>query len=109
LKCRNNNDHYLADIGSPGWNWQLSKNELLLENKEPGEVYYVCEKGYLCKTFSVRQKEKMNETVPCSVMEVDTVQGQGLTRRLIVLFDPGSTNSYLKGSVLPKGANKRQR
>jgi hypothetical protein len=30
-----------------------------------------------------------------------------MTRRLIVLFDPGSTQSHMKGDALPKGATPR--
>ena len=35
-------------------------------------------------------------------MEVEMIQEQEVTRRMFVLFDPGSTNSYITESELPK-------
>jgi hypothetical protein len=42
------------------------------------------------------------DTVPCSLMQTETLQGKPTTRKMIVLFDPGSTRSYIRQSVLPK-------
>ena len=49
-----------------------------------------------------RRKESGVETVPYSVMEVEMIQEQEVTRRMFVLFDSGSTNSYITKSELPK-------
>ena len=62
----------------------------------------MCEKDFICETFTTGEKESGVETVPCIIMEVETIQEQRVTGRIFVLFDPGSNHSYIKESIQPK-------
>ena len=44
------------------------------------------------------------DSVPCSLMQIKTLQEKFTTKTMIVLFDPGSTCYNMKQSVLPNGA-----
>ncbi len=76
-----------------------------------GEVYGENACDFICEMYYVTERTKNenkydieNETVPCSLMQIENIQGKLTTKTMIVLFDPGSTSSYIKQSVLPVGA-----
>lgn len=86
-------------------------NNALQSESKAGEVYdgnvcdFICEMYYV--TAETKNENKYDiecETVPCSLMKIETLQGKLTTKTMIVLFDPGSTSSYIKRSALPVGA-----
>jgi hypothetical protein len=99
-----NNDHYMNDIGR-----QLLNNGHGNHEANLGEV--CCENlcdFILCEMYFVKKWTRRQDWVWHSVMQLYeitvTIQGNLTTKTMIVLFDPGSTSSYIKWSVLlPKG------
>jgi hypothetical protein len=79
-----------------------------------GEVY-VCDEDFICETFYVNEicaiekeeNERNSEYVPCTVMQVQYVQGKEMEKPMMILFDPGSTRSYVKQQILPAGVTPR--
>jgi hypothetical protein len=51
--------------------------------------------------------EEQGEYVPCTVMQTQYVQGKEMQRPMVILFDPGSTRSYIRQQILPAGATPR--
>jgi hypothetical protein len=76
-----------------------------------GEVYCEnacdsrCEMYYLTEKTKNENDDVECETVSCSLMQIENIQGKLNTKTMIVLFNPGRTSSsYIKRSVLPVGA-----
>jgi len=88
------------------------EEELCQDNR--GEVY-VCESDFTCENLYVNdacviQNDKINieneeqgEYVPCTVMQTQYVQGKEMEKPMVILFDPGSTRSYIRKQILPEG------
>ena len=88
------------------------EEELCQDNR--GEVY-VCESDFTCEKLYVNdacviQNDKINieneeqgEYVPCTVMQTQYVQGKEMEKPMVILFDPGSTRSYIRKQILPEG------
>ena len=80
-----------------------------------GEVYlcdedFICENVYvneICAIEKEERDEQDGEYVPCTVMQVQYVQGKEMEKPMMILFDPGSTRSYVKQQILPAGATPR--
>ena len=80
-----------------------------------GEVY-LCDEDFICENVYVNEicaiekeegDEQDGEYVPCTVMQVQYVQGREMEKPMMILFDPGSTRSYVKQQILPAGATPR--
>lgn len=54
-----------------------------------------------------KNEEKMEATVPCTIMHVKAIQEHETSKMMFVLLDPGSTKSYIKENKLPAGATPR--
>jgi hypothetical protein len=86
-------------------------------NERNGEVL-LCENDFVCELLYTNEAELNNatttqnlyspvDTVPCTIMQVRMIQDHEMRKPLLILFDPGSTKSYIKQSVLPPGATPR--
>jgi hypothetical protein len=56
--------------------------------------------------YAVAENQNIDESVdfiPMSFALATKVQGTSFNRPLLVLFDPGSTSTWLKASTLPRG------
>jgi hypothetical protein len=83
-----------------------------------GEVYvceddFICEKLYMNDAWVVQRNEINNEDneegeyVPCTIMQAQYMQGKEMEKSMVILFDPGSTRSYIRQQILPAGATPR--
>jgi hypothetical protein len=91
------------------------RNEMNACEQVNGEVY-LCDEDFICETFYAKEvcaiekeeNEQDSEYVPCMVMQVQYVQGKEMEKpSMMILFDPGSTRSYVKQQILPAGAMLR--
>ena len=62
---------------------------------------------YVVCAIEKEENERNSEYVPCTVMQVQYVQGREMEKPMMILFDPGSTRSYVKQQILPAGATPR--
>ena len=78
-----------------------------------GEVY-ICDSDFICEAYFTNENQQIpegvtseeRETVPCSIMQIQSIQGRVITQPLIVLFNPGSTHLYMRQNVVPQGRRK---
>ena len=80
---------------------------------------YVCEDDFICEKLCVNDAcviqrneinnddEEQGEYVPCTVMQTQYVQGKEMEKPMVILFDPGSTRSYIRQQILPAGATPK--
>jgi hypothetical protein len=67
----------------------------------------MCDDEFICEMLYVKSKEgdnkapSLKKTLPCTLMQVTTVQEQQVEKMWKVLLDPGSIHSFVKQSILP--------